>query len=396
MLKQWAFQVTTQIQFGPKVVRKLGDAAQEFGWNALLVGYKEHEGMEEVYEAAQKSLRKARVKAIPFLEIESEPAAETVERGVALAKENHAEMIIGVGGGSAIDGAKAIAALVKLEGAPWDFVNANDGHRHVTDALPIIAVPTTAGTGTEMTSIAVLTFLGKGDYPDSPLKGAMVGPPLRPDVAIVDPTLTVGLPKEVTAACAADALGQAIESCLSRMANPFSTVLGERAVSLIIDALPVVLRDPDNLEARSDLSLAATMSGAAFEATGVTLAHGLAQSLGALLHVPHGLAVGIATPLGLRKLQDVCSEQLAYLGRHCHIMGDTQEAQAAAFIERIESLLREAGIPEKVKVPDDAPEDLIDRLVRHTMAAAPEPITLTPMKVDESLLRECFEALLER
>lgn len=396
MLKQWSFRLSTEIQFGPGSIRRLGDAAQVFGWNALMVGYRNQSGMEETYQKAVRSLHKARVKAVPFFEVEAEPDAECVERGVELARQNYVELVVGVGGGSVIDVAKTIAALVKLEGRPWDFTNANDGHRYVTDALPTVAVPTTAGTGSEMTSTAVLTYRGVGRHPDSPLKGSITGDPLQPNVAIVDPELTLSLPAEETAACGADALGQAIESCFSRMANPFSTVLGERAVSLIIDGLPAVMAEPDNLQTRSKMSLAATMSGAAFEATGVTLAHALAQSLGAILHIPHGQAVGIAMPVGMRRLEEVCRDQLAYLGRHCHIMGDTPEAQARLFIERIEDLLSQVGIPRKATVPEDAPADLVDRLVRHTLDAAPEPLTLTPLKVDEAMLRECFEELLER
>lgn len=394
MLKTWSFHLPTMIRFGSGMIRKLGEFAQEFGWNALLVGYKDQSGMEDVYQRAQRSLRSARMHTYTFFEVGPEPEADLVTRGVEVYKKNRCEVVIGVGGGSVLDVAKAIGALVKMEGQPWDFANANDGHRRITESAPVIAVPTTAGTGSEVTAISVLTFHGKGSYPNSPLKAALVGEGLHPEIALIDPDLTLGKPGSVTATCAADALLQAVEACLSRMANPFSTVLAGQAACLIFGNLRVALANPQDATARANLALAACMSGAAYDVTGLTVGHALAQALGAVFGIPHGLAVAIAGPVALRFLQQTCPQALAELGRQCHILAESPEKQAGQFLDALEQLLREAGLPEKLTVPAGAPADYLDRLVRHALEATPEACSLTPVKVDQNVLRDLFQKIL--
>lgn len=394
MLKTWSFHLPTFVRFGPGLIRKLGELAQEFGWNALLVGYKDQTGMEEVYQRAQRSLRSARMHIFTFFEVGPEPDADLVPRGVEMYKKNRCEVVIGLGGGSVLDVAKAIGALVKMEGVPWDFANANEGHRRITESAPIIAVPTTAGTGSEVTAVAVLSFSGKGRHPDMPLKAALVGEGLHPKIALIDPELTVGKSASTTAACAADALLQAVEACVSRMANPFSTVLAGRAACLIVQSLRTAVSQPQDIAARSDLALGACFSGAAYDVTGVTVAHAMAQALGAVFGVPHGLAVAIAGPVALRFLQQTCPEAFAELGRQCHILADTPEEQAGRFLDMVEQLFRDVGLPDKYTVPANAPKDYMDRLVRHALEATPEACTLTPVKVDEGVLRDLFQKIL--
>jgi alcohol dehydrogenase class IV len=394
MLKTWTFHFPTLVRFGPGMIRKLGELAQEFGWNALVVGYKNQQGMEDVYQRAQRSLRSARMHAIPFFEVGPEPDAEIIPRGVEAYKKNRCEVVIGLGGGSVIDVAKAIGALVKMEGQPWDFANANEGYRRITESAPVIAVPTTAGTGSEVTAISVLTFHGKGTYSDMPLKAALVGEGLHPKIALVDPELTLGKPASVTAACAADALLQAVEACLSRMANPISSVLAGQAACLIFGSLKAALANPQDVTARANLALAACLSGAAYDVTGLTVGHAMAQAIGAVFGVPHGTAVAIAGPVALRFLQQTCPAALAELGRQCHILAETPEQQGGQFLDALEQLFRDAGLPEKFTVPADAPRDYLDRLVRHALEATAEACTLTPVKVDQNVLRDLFQKTL--
>ncbi|MGQ9503295.1 MAG: iron-containing alcohol dehydrogenase family protein [Thermogutta sp.] len=394
MPKTWTFHLPTFIQFGPGMIRKLGELAQEFGWNALLVGYKDQRGMEDVYQRAQRSLRSARMHAIPFFEVGPEPEAELVPRGVDVYKKNRCEMIIGLGGGSVIDVAKAIGAMVKMQGEPWDFANANEAHRRITESVPVITVPTTAGTGSEVTAISVLTFHGKGTYPDTPMKAALVGEGLHPKIAVIDPELTLGKPAHITAACAADALLQAVEACLSRMANPISSVLGGQVVRLVLGNLKAAVTNPQDVTARTKLALAACLSGAAYDVTGLTVGHAMAQALGAVFGVPHGVAVAIAGPTALRFVQQACPEALAELGWQCYISADTSQQQAGKFLDMVEQLFRDVGLPERFSVPADAPSNYLDRLVRHALEATPEACTLTPVKVDQDVLRDLFQKIL--
>ncbi len=219
MQKRWQFHVPTQIRFGRGGLKKLGETAKEFGSSAMLVGYRDQTGLEETYARATRSLTEAGVKVTEFLESPPDPEAELVVEGARRASEAGVDVVVGLGGGSPIDAAKGIAAMVKMGGDPWDYAGANENFRPVTDSLPLVAVPTTSGTGTEVTAVAVLNHRGVGSSSEYPLKASIAGPAVLPKVALVDPELTVGSPAGLTAACGADALGHALEACMSRQGN---------------------------------------------------------------------------------------------------------------------------------------------------------------------------------
>ena len=394
MLRQWEFQLPTRIQFGRGSLRKLGEVAAEFGKSALLVGYGDRSGLEPAYARAEKLLAAAGVSVTPFYEVPPDPEADLGLAGARRAAEVGAEVVIGLGGGSVIDAAKGIAALVRMGGTLWDYTGANPDARPITEALPLVAVPTTAGTGTEVSAVAVFTHHGVASAPGMPLKASVSGPAVRPKVALVDPDLAVGSPPGLTAACAADALGHAIEACMSRRANPISSTLAGRAVALIVEHLPRAVETPDDPGPREPLALAATLAGAAFTQAGVVVTHAIAQALGGVLHVPHGLGVAVGTPLNLRFNAEQCVEQYCRMADACGIRADSPEEQAAAFVDCIVELLRSAGLPDRVEIPDDAPDDLVDRLVRNALESTPVPIKLNPRKVDEAALKEMFRQIL--
>lgn len=394
MLRTWEFQMSTRVLFGRGLLRKLGDVAQEFGKSALLVGYAKPGELEEAYGRATIALRDAGLTVTRFMCVSSDPDADLIVEGIQQAHDARADLVVGLGGGSVIDAAKAIAAVVRMGGSPWDYTTANKQCRPVTQAVPLIAVPTTAGTGTEVSAAAVLTYHGVGLVPQLPLKAALFGPALCPRVALVDPELTVGSPPLLTAASGADALGHAIEACISRRANPISSTLGARAVALIVGNLRRAVENPLDSEPREALALAATLAGAAFNEAGVVVTHAIAHALGALLNTPHSLGVAAATPVNLRFNAERCVEPLAELAAACGISASSPELQAAAFVERIVALLRSVGLPERIPVPADAPPDLLDRLVRNAQESSPGSITFNPRKVTDAALRELFREVL--
>jgi len=392
-MRNWDFQLPTRIRFGRGGFRKLGDVAAEFGRSALLVGYGDRTGLEDAYAGAAKSLGKAGLTVAEFFEVPPDPEANLGLVGARRLEEAGADVVVALGGGSVIDAAKGIAALARMGGDLWDYTSANFESRPITEAVPLVAVPTTAGTGTEVTAVAVFTHQGVSSVADMALKASVSGPAIRPEVALVDPDLTVGSPPGLTAACGADALGHAIEACLSRRANPVSSLLAGRAVGLIVGNLRRAVERPDDPAPREPLALAATLAGAAFSVAGVVVPHAISQALGGLLHVPHGLGVAIATPLSLRFNADCCVDQYAELAGFCGIRADSPERQAAAFVDRIVELLRSVGIPEQMDVPPDAPDDLIDRLVLGARESTPVPIRLNPRKIDDAALAEMFREM---
>jgi len=330
-----------------------------------------------------------------FYEIPPDPDGELAVEGARRVAESGVDVVVGLGGGSPIDAAKGIAALAKMGGKPWDYAGANQDFRPVTDSLPLVAVPTTSGTGSEVTAVAVFSHHGIGSLPGYPLKASIAGPAVRPEVALVDPNLTVGSPPRLTAGCGADALGHAIEACMSRLANPISSALAGRAVQLVVKNLRQAVEHPDDPQPRRPLALASTLAGAAFAAAGVIMTHSIAHALGALLHVPHGEAIAIGTPLTLRYNAQQCREVYCQLAHYCGITADSPQQQAARFVDAIVELLESVGLPGRVEVPDDAPEDLAGKLARNAVESTLKPLEWTPREIDEPTLKGLFDEIIE-
>jgi alcohol dehydrogenase class IV len=402
VLRNWEFQLPTRVVFGRGGRRKLGTLAGEFGRSALLVGYRDRTGLEEAYRRAENVLRGEGLGVSTFYEVAPDPDAESIVAGAQAAVEASAEVIVALGGGSVIDAAKGIAALARLGGTLWDYAQVNPQSRPITAALPVVALPTTAGTGSEVTAVALFTHhvspggqtVSPGGHAglewETPRKLSILGPALYPKVALIDPDLALGLPPQVTAACGADALAHAIEACLSRRANPFSSALAGRAAALILGNLGRAVAEPGEPGPREALALAATLAGAALNEAGVVVNHAIAHALGALLGIPHALAVAIGTPHQLRFNALAAVAPLGELAGCCGLSGDTEEDRARRFVETVVSLLRSIGLPDRAEIPPNAPADLIDRLTRNAMESSASSITCNPRKVDEQALKGLF------
>ncbi len=395
MLSRWEFQLPTRLQFGRGGFRKLGQAAGQLGCRAMLVGYADRTGLEATYDRAGKSLGKAGLSVTEFFEISPDPHAELAAEGARRATEAGVDVIVALGGGSVIDAAKGIAALVKMGGNLWCYADSNPDCTLVTDSVPLIAVPTTAGTGSELTAVAVFIHHGRGSQPGIPLKTWISGPAVLPKIALVDPNLTLGSPARLTAACGADALAHAIEACMSRRANPFCSMLAGQAVGLILRHLPRAVENPDDPEPREHLALASTMAGATIASSSVVMTHSMAHALGATLHIPHGEAIAVCTPLALRYNLEQCTEAYGRLAHYCGIMADSPTQQAERFVDRIAELLESVGLPGRIKVPSDAPDDLAAKLALNAFESTLKPLEWTPRDIDEPTLKGLFEAILD-
>jgi len=395
MARPWEFQLPTRVVFGRGALRRLGDVVRPLGSSALLVGYRDAPALEETYARAARFLEKSGIAARWFRRVETDPDAELPVEGALQARKMGTDVVVALGGGSVIDAAKAIAAWARTEGCLWDYTDANPQSRPIAEALPLVAVPTTAGTGSEASGVAVLTYRGVGPRPEWPLKAAVYGPAIVPKAALVDPDLAVGSPPSLTASCGADALGHAIESYTSRQANPIASTLAARAVRSIVEHLPRAVAEPANPEPREPLALAATLAGAAFNQSGVTVGHAIAHALGALLAVPHGLAVAIATPLCLRYNAEQCVAQYAELADALGLAAASLEEKAGRFVATITGLLSSVGLPDHAAIPPDAPGDLPDRLVENAIASTSAAITLNPRKTDAGALKQLFQLALQ-
>jgi aldehyde dehydrogenase (NAD+) len=286
-----------------------------------------------------KGVLGSRLKAT-FLEVPQDSGLDTVDNAVMVGREAGVDAVVSVGGGSVIDTAKAVAICLGAGGKAIDHVGVQMMRG---TPLPHVVLPTTAGTGSEVTNCAVIRHaeLGRKVY--------ILDDKLIPNAAILDPMLTAGLPRGLTASTGMDALTHAIESIVSKQANPISEGLALQAIRMIAEFLPAVIERPGELEARVQMQLAASMAGWAFSIAGVGLVHGMSHALGARHGVPHGTANGILLPHVMRFNTEAAGAKLAQVARALGCNGQNEEAALAlAGADAVAKLLAGTGHPTRL------------------------------------------------
>ena len=278
------FRSVGRIVFGRGELARLGELAGEYGRAAMIITNAGEAGDGGVVDRATDLLAAAGLRHAIFRQ-RGEPRIEDVERATSIARDADCDVVVGLGGGSAVDAAKAVAGLLTNGGSPLDYMEVIGQGRKITrPAAPLIAVPTTAGTGAEVTRNAVLSC------PQKQFKASLRSDHLLAKVALVDGELGVGVRAEVTARAGMDALCQLIESYTSRRAQPMTDALAIRGVELAAVALPKAVADGSDVFAREDMAMAALLSGITLTNAGLGAVHGFAAPLGANFPVPHGTA----------------------------------------------------------------------------------------------------------
>lgn len=365
------FLAPRKIVFGWGKRAELGSLAAALGRRAWIVSGSrtlEHNG---TLNELQQNLAAAGVEAQHLLTIHREPEVEDVDKSVAALRERAkqgadqagattGDVVIAVGGGTAIDLAKALAAFVPQPepGSVLEYLEGvGTGRTIEAPPLPVIAVPTTAGTGSEATKNAVISSL-------HPLfKKSLRDDRMMPQVALVDPELTVSAPPSVTAHSGLDAITQLIESYLSARAKPIPQALCLAGLQGAVDALRRAYHQGTDRSAREIMAQAALFSGLALANSGLGLAHGVAAALGAYIGVPHGLACAVMLPTAMRVNRDCYPERWIALAEVlCGRKFDDAQAASSASIETIESLAAELAIPSQLRKFDVTEYD-IPRLV---------------------------------
>ncbi len=317
--------------------------------------------------------------------VAGEPTAEQVNRMAAAARQLEPALVVGLGGGSVIDAAKAVAALATNEGQVEDYLEGvGRGWTLHEMPLPFIAIPTTAGTGAEMTKNAVLgSALGK-------FKKSMRDERMLARVVILDPELTCTTPASVTAAGGMDTITQLIESCITIKRTPATTGLAHTALGEVRQALPRCCGTPRNLDARAAMLLASAISGVCLANSGLALAHGIASGLGGRHGLAHGLICGILLPHTLRYNREACEETLAkalcrFLNES-EVMPDTIDRG----IDAIESLNRRLGIPPDLRfLKLSAAERFAVAEASMGSSMSGNPVPMDPERVDRFLAAIC-------
>jgi alcohol dehydrogenase class IV len=340
------FYSPTLIKFGSGTFSQLGELLEGMGRKALVVVGRSSLRASGAVDCLLDQLSRKRISYCLYEGISQEPEIETVDQGVSLAKDYGCDLVIGLGGGSVIDTAKAIAGLVTNGGSVIDYLEGvGKGLVITTPSLPWIAIPTTAGTGAEATKNAVIS-----SHQDH-FKKSIRSPYLLPKIALVDPALTLSLSPQWTAYCGIDALTQLIESYVSRKAQPLPEALALYGVSLVANNLLTAFKEGDNLAVREKMSLASLLSGLALANAGLGAAHGLASALGAYYKLPHGLLCAILLPHVMELNLGSALEKFARLGEVLTGIKDyrTPSQAAEAGIKYVKELLVALDIPSDLR-----------------------------------------------
>ncbi|NNV07874.1 iron-containing alcohol dehydrogenase [Geobacillus sp. C56-T2] len=330
--------VPNRVIYGRDTFREVGRQAKALGSKAFIVSDPVMENIGLVARCEQY-LQEAGVPFAKYTRVDKEPTDVHVNEALDVCRSERCDVIIAVGGGSSIDAAKAVAVMMTNEGTISDYVG--NARMFTKKPVPLIAIPTTAGTGSEVTKVTVIIDT-KTD-----VKMMISQPALLPAVAIVDPLLTVSCPPSVTAATGVDALCHAIEAYISRRAHPVTDALALSAIEAIIGHLRRAYENGQDIEAREKMAIAAMKAGMAFSNASVTLVHGMSRPIGALFHVPHGVSNAMLLPGVLEFTKDSATERLAVIARLITPqLKDVSDAEAAdALVEEVKQLCRDLHIP---------------------------------------------------
>jgi alcohol dehydrogenase class IV len=285
-MKNFTFNLPTRLEFGLDKFKEIGREASRLGHKALVVTYKDG-SMSAVLAECVQLLAAEFVQSVAFEEAEANPVCQIVDRGREVAIKNGCDLVIGLGGGSAMDVAKAVAVCAVEKVDVWKIV---EGRPIQNKPLPLILVPTTSGTGSEVTQYAVISNR------ELKRKEGFGRLEFYPRVAILDPLLTVALPPALTAATGMDALTHAIEGYTTRLTNPLADACAEKAIALIGNSLRTAVFSGKNLQARYDLMLASMLAGIAITHADTSLAHVIGEAVGAVFNTGHGLSVSLTLP----------------------------------------------------------------------------------------------------
>jgi alcohol dehydrogenase class IV len=336
-LPSFSFGPTSPVAFGIDRVEKLARDVAVLAGEGAAVLLVSDPGIVGIGDRVEGILRAGGHRVTRFQDIRSDPLASQVDAGAELARRHAARLVVGLGGGSALDVAKAVAAAAPGDEPAEHYALAANPFPNRT--LKKICIPTTSGTGSETTKVSVYTN-AKGE------KVWAWSEALSADLALLDPRLTVDLPAHLTAATGVDALVHAIEACTIRRANPLNDGVCLQAIRLITGHLPRAVAAPDDLDARGHVQIAAAAAGIAIDNAGTGVAHALGHALGALGHIHHGRAVGLSLRVALAGNAEAAPARhvavAAALG--VPVEGRAEEAILTDLAPRFDTFCRSTGL----------------------------------------------------
>jgi alcohol dehydrogenase class IV len=358
-MKSFNYHQPTKIVFGSGKVQEVGQIVSKFGKRCLLVTTPANEATLPMYNKVKKFLEKSGIAVAHYDQVIPNPTTEESAAGAKMAREHKADVILGLGGGSSMDAAKAIAVEATHKGSAWDYLFYKKEPTNKT--LPVISISSTSGTGSQVTQVSVITNTAERD------KSALYHPLIFPAVCIVDPELMLTLPNFITAPTGFDVFCHAFESTIHPNRGAYIDLLAWEAIELVAEYLPKVLDAPKNIDFREKMAWADTLAGLCIASAGVTLPHGMGMAIGGMYpHVAHGESLAIVYPACTSFTASFAVEQYAKMTKTFNpkLKRLSAKEAAAASTETITDFLKKIGLYKQlseVNMPENEIEILADQ-----------------------------------
>lgn len=380
-----ALSIPVQIYSGQEKVKVIPELLKGYTAKTVFLAYDKGVEQAGIVDKVKKWIDKDVYKLIEFDGVKVDPPFDTIQKAIEVIGDNEVDVIIAIGGGSAIDTGKTVGAILAYPERSIDELF--DGLDYSDkEPKPFIAIPTTAGTGSEISRGAVLTN-PKGTKYTLFTKS--------PHVAILDPELTASLPREITLSTALDVLTHAMSSYTGALENPISDSFSEKSIRILLKYLPIVLDDGSNLVARQQMAIASTLGGFAINTALLQIDHCIGHTIGAKYRIPHGTACGIAMPYVVEFLSEVKSDKIKSL---CEIFGIDTSGKSArqmgtALKDTLIKLYEQWGVP-TINSFEQADKNDIDELAKTSIIEGFVPIIPREFKYEDAkqILEEIFEA----
>ena len=387
-MKDFIFKMPAKVRFGEGIHKQLGTILKdEMGFSKVFVATDKGIVATGIIDKVKEGLDKGGIAYEIYDELIPDPTIEVVDEAADVLRQSGADVVLAVGGGSPIDTAKAMCMLQTHEGSVRDYLFG--GSKQVTrETMPLVCIPTTAGTGSEMTAASVIT------NNQDKTKVSVTHENLIPRMAFIDPELQMGMPPFITATTGMDALTHAIESYVSLNAEPISDAMGIAAIRMISENIRLATADGSNKVARTNMAIASTIAGVAFMNGGLGVVHGIAQTIGAVAHVAHGVANSLLLPYcmernvvgNLSKFRNIAIA----MGENIDGLSEREAAQAA--VDAVFQLAKDLKVPMKLKevgVTREMFPEIIEGTMEYRLLGV-NPCKLKPSDIEE-ILENAFE-----
>ena len=394
-MKDFEFKMPARVKFGEGISKQIGQVLRDMGYKKVFIATDKGIVAAGIIAQIEEGLKAGNFEYQVYDELIPDPTIEVVDEAAEVLRKSGADVVLAVGGGSPIDTAKAMCMLQTHEGSIREYLFG--GTKSVTNPImPLICIPTTAGTGSEMTAASVIT------NNQNKTKVSVTHENLIPKYALIDPMLQLGCPPFITATTGMDSLTHAIESYISNRANPISEAMSLQAIRMIGKNIRTAVGAGSAMEARSNMAVASTIAGVAFMNGGLGVVHGIGQTIGAIAHVPHGVAMTLLLPYcmersvvgNFEKFKDIAIA----LGKNVEGL-DLRDAAFAA-VDAVFEMAEDLRVPMRLSELDPAKrqcsepitEAMFDEIIEDVMNY--RLLADTPVKITRDDVRAILEAAL--